>query len=109
MSGRIGLLLAATIAYAVAAAPQDRSMRRFEPGRMADLETRMWQAYYAKQRTRLFLLLVSTLREQYRYSWATATRQAFYFARAAAAFGDITLDYEQVVPDLEKGYQAGSN
>src|SRR5262245_37133301 len=79
-------------------------MRQFNPGRLADLELRMWQAYYAKERARLFGLLVTMLREQYHYSWASATRQAFYFARAAATFGDLHGDYEQVLPDLEAGY-----
>lgn len=79
-------------------------MRQFNPGRLADLELRMWKAYYAKERARLFGLLVTMLHEQYRYSWATATRQAFYFARAAATFGDLHENYEQVLPDLERGY-----
>jgi len=79
-------------------------MRLFSPARLADLELRMWQAYYAKERARLFGLLVTTLREQYRYSWATATREAFHLARAAATFSDLQGDYEQVLPDLEAGY-----
>ena len=33
----------------------------------------MWQAYYAKERVRLFTLLTTMLREQYHYSWATAS------------------------------------
>ena len=79
-------------------------MRQFNPGRLADLELRMWKAYYAKERTQLFGLLVTMLHEQYRYSWATATREAFHLARAAATFGDLKGDYEQVLPDLEAGY-----
>ena len=64
----------------------------------------MWQAYYAKQRVRLFRLLVTMLREQYHYPWSTAATEGFYLARAAATFGDATSHYETVVPDLEKGY-----
>jgi len=68
------------------------------------LELEMWQAYYAKERVRLFRLLVTLLREQYRYSWSTAATEGFHLARAAATFGDATSNYETVLPDLEKGY-----
>jgi hypothetical protein len=47
---------------------------------------------------------VTLLREQYHYSWATATREGFYLARAAATFGDATSNYERVLPDLEWAY-----
>jgi hypothetical protein len=101
-------VLAALVAiggYAVFSAPAGpRTLRQFEPARLADLELRMWQAYYAKENVRLFALLVTMLREQYRYSWATATREAFHLARAAATFGNARSDYEQVLPDLEAGY-----
>jgi hypothetical protein len=101
----LSCLVVAVVAYvAVAPPPGPRSIRDFEPARAADLELRMWQAYYAKERVRLFGLLVTLLREQYHYSWATATREAFYLARAAAAFGDATSNYEHVLPDLESAY-----
>jgi hypothetical protein len=80
-------------------------MRQFRPARLADLEVRMWQAYYAKERARLFTLLVTMLREQYRYSWATASIEAFHLARAAATFGDLTGNYDVVLPDLEAAYE----
>lgn len=82
-----------------------RSMRQFQPTRMADLETSMWQAYYAKERVRLFALLTTMLREQYRYSWWGAAHEAFYLARAAATFGDLKDHYDAVLPDLERAYR----
>jgi hypothetical protein len=91
-------------ALAVTPPRGQRSMRRFDPDRLAALELGMWQAYYAKQRVRLFALLVTTLREQYRYSWAVATREAFHLARAAATFGDLRSGYDVVLPDLEQAY-----
>lgn len=97
-------LVAFVLAYALVPPSGPRSMRQFDPARLADLELRMWKAYYAKERARLFGLLVTMLHEQYRYSWATATREAFHLARAAATFGDLQGDYEQVLPDLEAGY-----
>jgi hypothetical protein len=81
------------------------SPRNFNPDRVATLELNMWQAYYAKQRLRLFQLLVVTLREQYGFSWATATNTAFHLARAAARFGDATGQYERVVPDLVRAFE----
>jgi hypothetical protein len=81
-----------------------RSMRVFDPVRLADLELRMWQSYYAKERLRLFGLLVTMLHEQYRYSWATAATEGFHLARAAAAFGHLRDNYDVVLPDLEAAY-----
>src|SRR5439155_10885044 len=49
-------------------------------------------------------LLVTTLREQYHYSWATAATEGFHLARAAATFGDASSHYETVLPDLEAAY-----
>lgn len=100
-----GLVLGAAI---VATRPPsgDRSLRSFEATRLADLELRMWQAYYGGQRVQLFGLLVLTLREQYHCSWATASRAAFRFARAAATFAGRRDSYEVVIPDLVAGYQS---
>jgi hypothetical protein len=81
-----------------------RSLRQFEPARLATLEVGMWKAHYAKQRVRLFSLLVTMLHEQYRYSWATATIEGFHLARAAATFGDASANYDVVLPDLEAAY-----
>ncbi len=98
------LLAAMYWAVAVRAPSGPRSLRVFDPDRLAELELGMWQAYYGKDKPRLFTLLVRMLREQYHYSWQTAVRAAFYWARAAATFGDATGDYERVLPDLEAGY-----
>jgi hypothetical protein len=83
----------------------NRSIRSFDADRIANLEVGMWQAYYAKERLKLFGLLVLTLREQYHYSWATAVGAAFHLARAAATFGDASGNYEVVLPDLTAAYQ----
>lgn len=76
---------------------------------MADLELRMWQAYYGKERVHLFRLLVTLLHEQYQYSWWTATVEGFHLARAAATFGDATGNYEVVLPDLEAAYSVAKD
>lgn len=98
------ILVAFALALVLTPPRGARSMREFNPPRLADLEVRMWQAYYAKQRTRLFALLITTLREQYHYSWATATIEGFHLARAAATFGDLRGGYDVVLPDLEAAY-----
>src|SRR5688572_11195927 len=81
-----------------------RSLRAFDADRLADLELDMWQAYYRKERLRLFRGLVVTLREQYRYRWSDAVRAGSHLARAASTFGDARSDYERVLPDLEAAY-----
>jgi hypothetical protein len=84
--------------------PGPRSLKVFDPDRVADLEVDMWQAYYQKERFRLFRGLVTLLREQNRYSWARASQQAFHFARAASTFASATGDYDRVLPDLTSAY-----
>ena len=103
------IVLAFAIAFAVTPPRGPRSMRHFDPDRLASLEVRMWQAYYAKERARLFALLVTMLHEQYRYSWATAAKQAFHLARAAATFDDLKGGYEVVLPDLEAAYSTAKS
>jgi hypothetical protein len=99
------LLIAATTCAAVIPPGGPRSLRAFDADRVADLEVGMWQAYYGKERLRLFALLVMLLHEQYHYSWATATREGFHLARAAATFGNARGRYEELVlPDLEQAY-----
>ncbi len=101
----VAALLSGIGAYQFTAAPAAvRSIREFDPDRTSDLELRMWQAYYAKERLRLFALLVRMLREQYQYSWSTATVEGFHLARAAATFGDLRGGYDRVLPDLERVY-----
>jgi hypothetical protein len=107
-SARSGVVVAVLAAFAIAfvlTPPRGtRSMRQFNAVRLADLEVRMWQAYYDKQRVRLFELLVTLLHEQYHYSWATATVEGFHLARAAATFSDLRDHYDVVLPDLEAAY-----
>ncbi|MBI3264609.1 MAG: hypothetical protein HYZ58_15895 [Acidobacteria bacterium] len=110
MAAGLMLLIAATLTYGLTATPAGpRTLRRFDPNRMADLELRMWQAYYTKENMRLFGLLVTMLREQYHYPWVTATREGFHLARAAATFGDARANYEIVLPDLENAYGTAKN
>jgi hypothetical protein len=100
-------IITALAAFALTSPPRgSRSLREFDPDRVADLELRMWQAYYAKERVRLFALLIETLREQYHYSWTTAAVEGFHLARAAARFGDQvgTREAGVVLPDLERAY-----
>lgn len=99
------VVLLGAIGYAACAAPPGpRSLTAFDPDHIADLEVEMWQAYYRKDRLRLFAGLVQTLQEQYQYSWAEAAGTSFYLARAASTFGDARSDYERVLPDLERAY-----
>jgi hypothetical protein len=100
----VAILAAFALAFALTPPRGPRSMRQFDAGRLADLEVRMWQAYYGKERARLFGLLVTLLHEQYHYSWATATVEGLHLARAAATFADLAENYDVVLPDLETAY-----
>ena len=60
-------LVAVMATYVLMDAPAGpRSLRQFDPDRTAALELDMWQAYYAKDRLRLFRGLVTLLHEQNR-------------------------------------------
>jgi hypothetical protein len=100
----IGAAVAAaafTVAFAATPPRGERSLRRFDPDRLADLELRIWQAYSATERVRLFGLLATAQREQYRYSWLVAAREGFHLARARLRFRDLHDGYEAVLSDLE--------
>jgi hypothetical protein len=92
------------IAVLVVPPPGPRSLASFDPDATAALEVDMWQAYYAKENVRLFTGLVRLTRGQYRYSWAKSLQASFHLARAAATFGNLRSDYDQVLPDLEAAY-----
>jgi hypothetical protein len=99
------LLLVVVVALlALSAPPGPRTLTRFDPDRLAELEVDMWKAYYAQHKLKLFRLLVTTLREQYRYAWWKAVDHGFHWARAAATFGAARGDYDRVLPDLERGF-----
>jgi len=100
----VAVLAAGAVAVAFRPPPGPRSLRAFDPDRIADLEVDMWQAYYNHENLRLFRGLITTLREQYQYSWAKAVVAGFHLARAARTFGDARSNYEQVLPDLERAY-----
>jgi hypothetical protein len=99
-----GLVAAAAYLVFVRTPPGPRSLRVFDPDRMAGLELDMWQAYYRHENVRLFKGLVTMLHEQNRYPWAKAIGAGFHLARAARTFGDARSDYERVLPDLERAY-----
>src|SRR5689334_17606041 len=101
-----GGVLTAAVVYALFlhTPPGPRSIREFDPDRVAALEVDMWQAYYDKRNVALFLDLMILLREQRRYPWASAATEGFYLARPAARFARMTDGYEAVLPDLEHAY-----
>jgi len=77
----------------------------FDPDRLANLETRMWKAYYRGQRLRLFGLLIEALREQARVSWPRTLGASLLLTRAAAGFARSTGDYERFAPDVGRAYR----
>src|SRR5918992_4362208 len=78
---------------------------QFDPDRLAQLETRIWKAYYRRQPARLFGRVVRLNREQAGVSWPRALVAAFYFARAAVGFGRATGDYDRFARDIARGYR----
>jgi len=117
MSNRLKIFLAVVVVlvgfgiYAgfVSTPGGPRDGRAFDPDRTAALEVDMWKAYYDRRTVSLFSGLMQVTREVYQCPRSTAFRIAFHFARAASVFSDLRRDYEQVLPDLEAGYQIAKN
>lgn len=63
-----------------------RSLRHFDPIRIAHLDMRMWKAYYRHQFIQLFFLLARLAREFFCTSYIHALRAAWYAADAAIDF-----------------------
>lgn len=79
--------------------------KEFDPDELANLETRMWKAYYRRQPARLFLLLIQALRAQAQVSWPRALQASLLLTRAAAGFARSSGDYERFAPDIVRGYR----
>ena len=63
-----------------------RSLRDFNPGEVARLDTAMWRSYYAKQRLPLFFQLTELLRKEYHLPWLRSQWVAYQAAKAAFVF-----------------------
>lgn len=98
------LVLAALYVVFLQTPSGPRSIRVFDPDRVAELETGMWRAYYGKSKPELFRLLVTLHREQYRFTWARAVQVSYHLASAASTFSAIRANYAQVLPHLERAY-----
>lgn len=78
----------------------------FDPARLAELEAAGWEAYYARNWPRAFWLLVLLCREQFRLSWFSALRAAYYVTRASMAFAPKENDIPATKKYLAKFYFA---
>ena len=83
---------------------QRSALYTFDADRVAWLETRMWEAYYAKQDLRLFLLLVRLVAQQFGLPWRRALRVALMLTRPAMRFARSRQDYDAVIPDIAAAY-----
>ena len=94
----------------------------FDAEQVAWLETRMWEAYYARQDARLFLLLIRLVGSQFGVSLRGATRIAIMLTRPAMQFARIVSTpnslranvpiiydvsaYTSIIPGLTLAYEA---
>src|SRR5579862_8736128 len=88
------------------AIPRHADLRRFDGRRVGDLETGMWQSYYAHRPVRLYAGLVQVLHEQYHVPFWRACLGAYEAAKAAETFqrGQNRADYELTLPHLIQYY-----
>ncbi len=79
--------------------------QEFDADKVAIAEAQMWQAYYAGDRPKLGLLLVSLLRTQYGLSFIEAKETGEAFASSAMKFKSAKSNYEKAaLPDLITAY-----
>lgn len=85
-----------------------RDIRKFDAVEIAQLETEMWKAYYAKDQLNLYWGLTRMLREQYGFSILKANSVAWQATRAAFVFkkGRSRSDYDLALPYLRSFYEA---
>ncbi len=78
----------------------------FDADAVAWLETRMWEAYYARQDARLFVLLVRLVGTQFGLPWGRALRIALMLTRPAMRFARSRArqQYEAVIPEIAAAY-----
>ena len=77
----------------------------FDADAIAWLETRMWEAYYAKQDARLFILLVRLIAQQFGLPWRRAFSIALMLTRPAMHFARTRENYAAVIPDIAAAYR----
>lgn len=63
-----------------------KSLKKFNPDRVAAIEVRMWQAYYRHNFIQLFFLLAQLTRESFGVNYFASVQIAYYAATAAADF-----------------------
>ena len=78
----------------------------FNADKVAQAETRMWQAYYAGNRVQLGLELISMLRNQYGMSLLEAKETAELLVSSAMDFRSSKGNYENIaLGDLTEAYR----
>lgn len=85
--------------------PRANPLTTFDADAVAWLETRMWEAYYAKQDARLFILLVRLIAQQFGLPWKRAVWIALMLTRPAMHFARTRDNYETVIPDIAAAYR----
>src|SRR5947209_3776326 len=86
--------------------PVKTSIRQFDPVTVADIDTKMWRSYYAKEQAKVFFELAALLRSQFDAPFWRSNIMAYYAAKAAFVFkeGHNRDDYEKALPYLKKYY-----
>ncbi|MFQ5787979.1 MAG: hypothetical protein ACE5H1_08355, partial [Thermodesulfobacteriota bacterium] len=101
-------VLGLTLLMSPAVMPDTRF--KMDPGKVAAAETRMWQAYYAKNHIALRQALINLLRSQFGISASDAKDIGVILASAAMKFEFAESNYKlTVLPDLERAYSLLKN
>ena len=78
----------------------------FNAEKVAQAETKMWQAYYSQDQMQLGLHLISFLRNQHGISFLEAKRSGELLAQASMKFRSAQGNYEDIIlEDLTEAYR----
>lgn len=81
------------------------SSTTFRPDRVAYYEKAGWEAYYDRKWPRVFWLMVSLNREEFRMSFLTAVAAAMDIVRASISFAPADNDLPKVTGHLRRYYE----
>jgi len=88
--------------------PRRADIRRFDPNKVAHLDTVMWRSNYDRKPRDLFFQLAELMRSQFHFPLLRSNEVAAHAAKAAFVFkdGHNRADYEKALPDLVRYFQA---
>ncbi len=84
-----------------------KSLKNFNPDKVAELEVYMWQTYYSHNFLKLFFLLIKLAHESFSVNYLLSIRIAYYLASASVDFrvNKGKENSQRILHKLEKAFK----